>query len=79
MDQENEHKYHEHDFEVIENPVAKFARTLCWLGLAIAIGVGAFYLQAPSSTRAFIDAYATWPCIIIGAFVAIVALKAKLS
>ena len=79
MDQEHEQECHEHDFEVIENPAANFARALCWLGLAVAIGAIAFYLQAPSSTRALIDAYATWPCIIACTIGAIAVIIANLS
>ena len=61
-----------------DHPAIKSAKTLCLIVLAIAVGCFAFYLQSPPQTRALIDAYDTWPCVVLGAIVAIVAARAIL-
>jgi uncharacterized membrane protein YwaF len=71
-------EHHEHNMVRSEHPAVKFAKGLCLVVLAISGCCAYFYLQSPPQTRALIDAYDVWPCIIIGAIVAIVALRAIL-
>lgn len=73
------HERHEHKMQLVENTDLKQAKTTCLFVLAIAFGCAAYYLQSPPATRALIDQYSTWPCIILGAIVAIVALRAVFS
>lgn len=76
---EEEIKYHEHKFVRVEKPAVKQAKMLCMFVLAICAGGAWFYLQAPGPVKALIDQYDTWPCIVVGAIVVIVALRASLS
>lgn len=76
---DEEIKYHEHDMKPVERPAVKQAKTLCMFVLAVCIGGSCFYLQAPPATKALIDQYDTWPCLIVGAIVVLVALRAVLS
>lgn len=71
-------EHHEHNMVRGDHPAVKSAKTLCLIVLAIAVVCFCFYLQSPPATKAFIDAYDTWPCIIIGAIVAMVAARAIL-
>jgi uncharacterized membrane protein YwaF len=72
-------KYHEHDFECVEKPAVASAKKLCWFVLAVLAGLIWYYLQAPPATKSLIDQYDTWPCVVVGAIVIVVALKAVLS
>ena len=72
------HEYHEHNMVQSEHSAVKSAKTLCLVVLAVSVGCFYFYLQSPPQTRALIDAYDVWPCIIIGAIVAMVAARAIL-
>jgi uncharacterized membrane protein YwaF len=72
------HEPHEHHMIRVEHSAVKSAKTLCLIVLAISGGCAYFYLQSPPATKAIIDAYDGWPCIIIGAIVAIVAVRAIL-
>lgn len=80
---DKEIKYHEHEFERVEKPAVKQAKTLCWFVLAVCVGGLYFYLQAPPETKALmlslIDAYGFWPEVITGAIVALFAIRAHLS
>lgn len=70
---------HEHKMVRSQSPAVRQAQTLCLIVIAGALGCFYYYLQSPPATRAFIDAYDTWPCVIIGAIVALVALRAVFS
>lgn len=72
-------KYHEHDMVRVEKPAIKSAKTLCWFVMAICIGGLFYYNQSPPATRAVIDQYSTWPCIAVGVFVVLIAIRAVLS
>lgn len=76
---EKEIKYHEHELVRVEKPALKQAKSLCLFVLAICAGGSLFYLQASPATRAVIDQYDTWPCMVVGVIVVIVALRASLS
>ena len=77
---DEEIKYHEHDLERVEKPAVRQAKTLCMFVLAVCVGGLYFYFfKATHEQRMLIDAYSTWPCVIVGVVVAIVALRAVLS
>jgi uncharacterized membrane protein YwaF len=75
MEQDN----HKHKMVRSQSPAVQQAKALCFIVIAAALGCYWFYLQSPPATRVFIDAYSTWPCIIIGTIVALVALRAVFS
>jgi hypothetical protein len=74
-----DHNHHEHKMVPVDRPAVQSAKKLCFIVLALASGFGYYYLQSPPATRALIDAYDFWPCVVIGAIVAIVALRAAFS
>lgn len=78
--EDKEIKYHEHDMVPVERPAVKQAKTLCLFVLAVCVGGLYFYFfKATHEQRMLIDTYSTWPCIVVGSIVAIVALRAVLS
>jgi len=72
-------KYHEHKMVPVDRPAVASAKKLCMLVLVVAIPIALYYLQSPPATKALIDRYDTWPCIIVGSIVALVALRAIFS
>lgn len=78
--EDEEIKYHEHDMVRVEKPAVKQAKALCMFVLAVcAGGIYFYFFKATHEQRMFIDTYSTWPCVIVGAIVAIVAIRAVLS
>jgi hypothetical protein len=69
----------EHKMVRVERSAVKSAKRLCMIVLVVAIPLAIFYLQSPPATKALIDAYDTWPCVIVGVVLAIVAIRAAFS
>ena len=74
-----EHEHYEHKMQIVSRPAVASAKKLCLVVLVIAGVMSFYYLQAPPATKALIDQYSTWPCIILGAIVVIAALRAAFS
>jgi hypothetical protein len=72
-------KYHEHKMVRVDQPALRSARRLCIVVLVLAGAVFCYYLQASPATRALIDAYDTWPLVVVATFVALVTLRAIFS
>jgi uncharacterized membrane protein YwaF len=70
---------HKHKMVRSHSPAVRQAKGLCYIVIAGSFGCAYYYLQSSPATRALIDAYDTWPCVIIGAIVALVALRAIFS
>lgn len=70
---------HQHKLVRSQSPAVRQAKGLCYIVIAASLGCFYYYLQSPPATRAFIDAYDTWPCIVVGSIVALVALRAVFS
>ena len=77
--EDEEIKYHEHDMVPVERTAVKQAKAFAWFLMAAWVGVFCYYLQSPPATKALIDRYDTWPCLIVGAIVVLFAIRAVLS
>ncbi len=76
---DDEIKYHEHDMVPVERTAVTQAKTLCLFVLAVLAGLIWYYLQSPPATKALIDQYDTWPCVVVGAILVLFAIRAFLS